>query len=271
MNNKNNTDDTLKKRIESYANHISYNDKIHFEFTKLTNTIPELKKHRDWVETNKWGFGDRAFHYMWFLILKDLSESFSSGKALEIGVFKGQVISLWELISNLIGWKLQISAISPFEGNMSKNRWVHFFKKTFHTNYREDYKIGNLHFQEDYMKLNRIIFDEFNLDFNSIEIIKGYSNDPKVVDKVKGVSTSYSLIYIDGDHSYENVLCDIKNYSTLIHAKGFLVMDDASYFLPGSVFFKGFESVSRACEILPDLGFLNVLNIGHNRIYQRIP
>jgi hypothetical protein len=51
---------------------------------------------------------------------------------------------------------------------------------------------------------------------------------------------------------------------------GFLVADDAGCGLPGTSFWKGHEAVSRAAEILPSLGFVNILNVGHNRIYERV-
>lgn len=47
------------------------------------------------------------------------------------------------------------------------------------------------------------------------------------------------------------------------------MIDDASYDLPGNGFWKGYESVARACRRLPGLGFKNVLNVGHNRIFER--
>jgi len=46
-------------------------------------------------------------------------------------------------------------------------------------------------------------------------------------------------------------------------------MDDASCDLPGEGYFKGYSAVSTAARIVPSLGFENVLNIGHNRIYRR--
>ena len=99
-------------------------------------------------------------------------------------------------------------------------------------------------------------------------MIEGYSNNIEVLETVR--SESFSVIYIDGDHTFEGVTQDIKNYSLLVAPDGFLVMDDASYYSPGSSFWKGHETVSRACEIIPSLGFTNVLNVGHNRIYQKV-
>ncbi|MDA9555796.1 class I SAM-dependent methyltransferase, partial [Pelobium sp.] len=83
-------------------------------------------------------------------------------------------------------------------------------------------------------------------------------------------SRSFDLIYIDGDHSYEVCKQDIENYGKLLNVSGYLVIDDASSFLPGSKFFKGILSVSKACEEINESQYLNILNIGHNRVYQKI-
>jgi hypothetical protein len=48
-------------------------------------------------------------------------------------------------------------------------------------------------------------------------------------------------------------------------------MDDAAYDQPGTTFWKGYETVARACHLLPALGFRNVLNVGHNRVFERMP
>ena len=91
--------DSLADRISRYRNTAEHNDGLHAEFTRLTDSVPLLKRHRDWVEANKWGYGDRAFHYLWWLVLPFLAERFGPLRALEIGVFKGQTISLWGLIA----------------------------------------------------------------------------------------------------------------------------------------------------------------------------
>ena len=64
----------------------------------------------------------------------------------------------------------------------------------------------------------------------------------------------------------------LKNHRDMVERGGFLVLDDAGCFLPGRKYlgyFKGCESVSLACEEIPALGFTNVLNVCHIRIYQR--
>ncbi len=93
------------------------------------------------------------------------------------------------------------------------------------------------------------------------------ANDPQILALQ---DQQFSLIYSDGDHTFEGVIEDLHNYSDRVAPNGFLVMDDASYYLPGQSFWKGHETVSCACNRIPDLGFINVLNVGHNRIDQKV-
>jgi hypothetical protein len=126
---------------------------------------------------------------------------------------------------------------------------------------------GNAYPAEDYEAIARKFFSDFSLDFPAVDLIKGYSSDPDIIGRV--AKRSYAVVYIDGDHRYEGVVADIKHYTPLVCPNGFLVMDDASANLPGSLFFKGHQSVSDACELIEPLSFYNVLNAGHNRVYRR--
>jgi predicted O-methyltransferase YrrM len=108
----------------------------------------------------------------------------------------------------------------------------------------------------------------FYLDFENIELIHGLSNDSIVLKKLE--NEKYDLVCIDGDHQYEAVCNDIRNFSQKIEKGGFLVMDDASCNIPGTKFWKGHQSVSNACDEIKPHIFKNVLNVGHNRIFQRV-
>jgi hypothetical protein len=261
--------DSFIKRVEAYENTAEHNEKLHTEFSQLTKTIPFIYQHRNYVETNDLGFGDPAFHYMWYLLIQHVSENFPHPRFLEIGVFKGQVISLWELIASKLNLELSITGISPLKGNpLPKLKWTRRLKTLLSSQFRKELKSANFYPQEDYRAIIADFFEAFNLQFSKVRLIEGYSNNAEVIETVK--LEKFSVIYIDGDHTFEGVTEDIKNYSLLVENKGFLIMDDASYYIPGSSFWKGHETVSRACEIIPSLGFINVLNVGHNRIYQKV-
>jgi hypothetical protein len=264
--------ESLSQLIENYQNTAQQNDELWESFTKRVDEISYLKEHRDFVEEKKAGYGDRAFHYMWYLLLKDLKALDRKLDLLEIGVFKGQVISLWSLLARELGLQVDINGISPLEGNYTsapifRNYYFQKLRSLFDPSFRRAHKVGNIHVKEDFVKHIQLIFSRFNLDFGKVNIIKGYSNDAQVIEQVK--SREFDLIYIDGDHSYEVALSDIHTYSPLLRKGGYLIVDDASSFIPGTKFFKGILEVSKACEGIETLGLSNVLNIGHNRVFRK--
>ncbi|MFQ5954277.1 MAG: class I SAM-dependent methyltransferase [Kiloniellales bacterium] len=260
--------DSLAQRIADYQNTADHNEGLHAAFTRLTDTVPLLKRHRDWVEARRWGYGDRAFHYLWWLALQDLGRRFGRVRALEIGVYKGQTISLWALIARELGLAVEITALSPFAGNTRwQPRFIRSLRKRFDRRYRAAQAARNLHPMDDYLARNREIFAAFDLDFAPVRLVKGYSNDPAVMAQLGG--QAFELVYVDGDHSFEVVSSDIANYAPLVVPGGYLVMDDAACELPGETFWKGVADVSRAARAIPALGFDNLLNVGHNRLYRR--
>ncbi len=265
--------ETLSQFTQNYQNTAQNNDFVWEHFRDCVNKTPLLKNHRDYVEEKQAGFGDRSFHYMWYLLLQDLKAKQNEVSCLEIGVFKGQVISLWALVSKEIGLKANITGISPLEGNYPNNSIFrnYYIKKILSyiiPSVRRDFADGNIHIQEDFLGHIQKMFDNAKLDIKDINLIKGYSNDDKIVAQVQ--DKTFDIVYIDGDHSYKVCKEDIGNYAKLIKPHGYLVMDDASNFNPGTKFFKGIIEVSRACEEIDPKVFKNILNVGHNRVYQRI-
>lgn len=264
---------TLKEAVDQYSNSAEGNDAMWEQFTALTDSDTILKQHRDYVEANKLGYGDRAFHYMWKLLLEDIRARSEKARLLEIGVYKGQSICLWSLLAPRIGLEAEIHAVTPLEGNEPKRKLMNIklarsIRKRVDRRYREMRRVGNLYDIDDYESIIRNFFAAFDLSFHDIVLHRGYSTDEKILGEVKGLE--FDMIYIDGDHSFEVVTADINNYAPLIAPGGYLVMDDASFFLEGTVFWKGHKEVSEACRIIEGLGFENILNVGHNRVYRRI-
>ena len=257
--------DPFIEEVNSYKNEGPINEKVHQRFTIKMGDIAWLNEHRGFIETNKYGFGDKAFHWMWYLIISHLAQRNPQIQALEIGVFKGQVVSLWQLIANKIGSNIDIVGISPFEGNFTAP--ANFLGK-IKLRIQARINRGNLYQNEDYLQLVTLLFERFNLSMENVRLIKGYSNDVSIYSQLD--SASLDLLYIDGDHSYQGSLSDIKNYGPKLKPGGLLVMDDASFYLPGNGFYKGYKSVADACAILPQLGFSNILNVGHNRVFRKI-
>lgn len=259
---------SLRSHLAAYECTAEHHDRLFRRLTRTTDEVEALRRHRDWVERRRWGYGDRAFHSMWLLLLEDLAVRVPHAKALEIGVFKGQVISLWALLARRLDWDLEISALSPFAGELEPGaRWRHRLRKLVSARYRHQSAVGNLQPRDDYLRCNREIFEVFDLDFDDVRTIHARSSDRGALESL--ADERFHLIYIDGDHTYEGALFDIRTYGPKVLPGGFLVIDDGGWFLPGDSFFKGFETVSRACEAVPSLGFSNVWNVGHNRVYER--
>jgi hypothetical protein len=255
----------FKELCDAYENTATHNDYIHALFTELTENDAQLKGHRAHIEVNKLGFGDSAFHSMWLLLFEEARQRFEDNRALEIGVYKGQVISLWTLLRARLNMKVEIEAITPLEGQpvprFSRLRML------FSRKIRKNMESANYYDQADYERIIEQLFRRFGLDFAAITLYRGYSGDAMIVKTVK--ERRYTIVYIDGDHSIEGAKRDFETFGPLVQKGGWLVADDASYFLPGATFWKGHESVSRVVELLPALGFKNVLNVGHNRIFER--
>jgi methyltransferase family protein len=258
----------LSDHVSAYKNTGEQNDRLHSEFTSATASEPLLKRHRDHIESNKLGFGDPAFHAMWKTLLEAAHDRFGQVRALEIGVFKGQVISLWSLMAKSYAWPTTIYAVTPLEGQaMSGGRWWRSLKYRLFPRYRERVKSGDFYPNDDYEQIVRRLFSHFDLDFSTVRLARGYSTDPDVLATLS--QEKFHLVYVDGDHTYEGASKDVLNFGPKVVPGGWLVMDDAGFDLPGSIFWKGYETVSRACALLPGLGFTNVLNVGHNRVFEK--
>jgi hypothetical protein len=254
--------------VDGYERTAACNDAIWELFTERTNDTPLLRDHRDWIEAHESGFGDRAFHYLWLLVLQELADTRQEPlRMLEIGVYKGQTLSLWSLIARELQLKVELYGISPLVGKPPMPRLMHRARMLVDSLYRQDARVGNLHTDSDFSSDIETVFGQFGLGTEKLTLIRGYSQDEHVFARVSGLS--FDVVYIDGGHRYDEASSDLRMYSPLVRNGGYLVVDDASFFEPGSLFFKGFESVSLATRQLDPGEFRNVLNVGHNRLYQR--
>lgn len=204
-----------------------------------------VRDHRQYFKQEQRGFGEDAFHAMWFLLLSE----FKPKRLLEIGVYRGQVISLWALINHYLNYSSEIHGISPFS---SLGDSV------------SDY-IKNL----DYMADVRNSFEFFRLP--QPILIKSLSTDNRAIEHIK--SYLWDLIYIDGSHDFETVLADYKLCRKNLSHNGILVLDDASFgtdYHPPSFSFAGHPGPSRVAREYADKEMRFLGCVGHNNIYQNI-
>lgn len=224
-----------------------YHQTNHNLFVAQTNSIPALKEHRDWVEKNIFGFGERSFPAMWDMIVAELPVSFTF---MEIGVFRGQILSLIELCANRHGKNAKRYGVTPLSS-------------------------ADGHWESDYAADVAKMHDAFNLA-KDYTILHGLSTDPLIMKLASQIPVD--VLYIDGGHAYEVVKSDIANYCHLVKPGGLLVIDDAccDMQIPMGMF-GGIESVTQAVrEFLPDkfpdksLRFEFLFSVVHNRVWRRL-
>lgn len=242
---------TLDGMTKFYEDTPEKHSQIWLTFKSMVNDFEELKNHRDWVIQNDWGYGNRALHWMWYLISKELPVDFSF---LEIGVFKGQIMSLMSLLNKHHKKNGTVYGITPLDNTGDK------YSKHPDVNY------------EDCIQR---IYHQFGLDAEDMGILEGLSNDPEIIEAATEYGP-YDVIFIDGCHDYEVVVSDITNYCEMVKSGGFVVVDDASNYLniPDGLIrmdWRGLEDVSNAVRdtIERDERFTELFAVGHDRIWRR--
>lgn len=183
---------------------------------------------------------------MWWLLFLE----YKPRKLLEIGIYRGQTISLWALIAQYIDLKSEVHGISPFSpvGDSVS-----------------DYLI-NL----DYYKDTSETFRHWGL--NTPTLVKALSTDKNAIAHIE--SHDWDLIYIDGSHDFEIVLKDYKLCLRNLKPNGLIVLDDASLktdFKPPSFSFGGHPGPSRVAREYADKEMVFIGAVGHNNIYQKKP
>ena len=204
-----------------------------------------IREHRKYFSQNMRGFGEDALHSMWWTLLREYKPKL----ALEIGVYRGQVVSLWGLIAKLNGYKCEVHGVSPFSPAGDQ---VSVYLSDL--DYLQDTVISNRHF-----------------DLPDPNFIKAYSTDETAVEYIN--SRRWNLIYIDGNHDYEVAMADYLLCKDALAEGGLLVMDDSSLytdFQPPRFSFAGHPGPSRVVQevAMNEMRFLG--GVGHNNVFQKI-
>ena len=210
------------------------------------NKAPKwLREHRNYFKNDQRGFGEDAFHAMWYLIFKE----YSPKSALEIGVYRGQVISLWALLAKRMGFKIDVHGISPFTAADDEV-----------SNY-----LKNIDYYQD------VIHNFKKCDLEVVSLNKGFSTDEKMIKIIK--SKEWDIIYIDGDHTYEIAKQDFMNCSESVRNNGLIVMDDSALFTTYKAkyySFAGHSGPSRVAEEIDPDDYKEIISVGHNRVFQKV-
>lgn len=234
--------------VKEWKNEDKYNDDFHAACTVMVNATPRLREHRDWVEQHQHGFGDRAFHWIWHLLVGQMPETF---RFLEVGVFKGQVLSLINLLTKIERRNADIYGVTTLANTEDT---------------RCKYPEG------DYIEWIKEIHKAFDLCLIPLHLIVGRSSEPHVVEQAR--MRDYHIVYLDGGHDAPDVRQDIINYGPMVKVGGFLVVDDASIGrLRVGGCWPGLEDVAQAVADLIDKNphYKFLFACGHLNVFQKLP
>jgi hypothetical protein len=204
-----------------------------------------LREHRNYFNEDNRGFGEDAFHVMWFLLFNE----FKPQTFLEIGVYRGQTISLVSLLARMHDAPCVVHGISPFS---NANDSV--------SNYLEGV---------DYLEDTFANFKHFALP--RPHLLKAFSTESSALELIR--SRSWSAIYIDGNHDYEVVLQDWKACAENIGAGGIVVLDDSGLgtaYRPPNFASGGHPGPSQVAAEIDPARFEEILQVGHNRVFQKM-
>jgi hypothetical protein len=205
---------------------------------------PELRAHRAYFSQERRGFGEDAFHAMWFTLLRE----FRPHNCLEIGVYRGQTISLWALVSRLTGFDCDLSGISPFSSAGDETS-VYMS-------------------QVDYLTDTKQSFAKFS--DSTPHLLKAFSTQDIAKDYI--ASRAWDLVYIDGNHDYEVALSDYEVCRDHLAPGGLLVLDDSSLYTDyhAPLFaFPGHPGPSRVLRDFATNELQFVGAVGHNNVLRK--
>lgn len=233
---------SLTEAIAAYPDPTEFYHYLHQYY--LYQLPSELRAHREYFSSEGRGFGEDAFHAMWWLIFRE----YRPVACLEIGVFRGQVISLWALIAKTLGYEIKIQGVGPLSARGDS-------VSTY---------VDMVDYEQDILTS----FERFRL--SPPILVKALSNEKKAIDSI--TPTKWDLFYVDGSHEYEDAKGDIALGSNVTAERGLVIVDDSSLktnYRPPSFAFKGHPGPSRAISEL-GTSLRHIATAGHNNILLKI-
>lgn len=204
----------------------------------------ELKQHRGYFVKDQRGFGEDAFHVMWWMLFRKMRPK----HFLEIGVYRGQTISLAGLLQRMMKIDGSVAGISPFSSAGDS--------------------VSRYQTRVDYLQDTQSNFRTFALP--APDLLRAYSTDQIAIKRINQVK--WDAIYIDGNHDYEIAKADWSACSASINTGGLIILDDsalATAYRPPRFATAGHPGPSKLATEIDRAEFCEILQVGHNRVFQR--
>jgi SAM-dependent methyltransferase len=241
--------DTLEEVVQFYknpANAEKRHEIIYHEFESNVR-VKQPKLAEAFAATE--GFGELPFCWNWLLAVQAAPRTFSF---LEIGVYKGRVLAMIQLLAEAMGKLPLIVGVSPLSDTGDK--------------YSSYEKV-------DYVEAIRESFRRTHgANPANTQVVKGFSQDAETV-KNAAAFGPFDILFIDGCHDYDIVCKDIENYLPHLKPGGLLVMDDASLLIDRPYgLFHGHPDVARAIHDKLDgrTDIQHLYAVGHNRVWKKL-
>jgi len=203
-----------------------------------------LKQHRSYFTASHRGFGEDAFHVMWWMLFHELRPA----GFLEIGVYRGQTLSLAALLQRELGIHGSVTGISPFQSSGDSV-----------SRYRE---------HVDYLADTKANFAHFGLA--EPDLVQAFSTD--TVAKERVACRPWDAIYIDGNHDYEIARADWDLCAAHVTTGGIIVLDDSARdtaYQPPAFATAGHPGPTQVALEIDHSPFREILRVGHNRVFQK--
>jgi hypothetical protein len=208
--------------------------------------FPEsLREHRRYFTSNSRGFGEDAFHVMWWMVFTQLRPS----RFLELGVYRGQTLSLASLLHRQFRINGSVVGISPFT---SSGDGV--------SSYRSDV---------DYYFDTLENFRRFELP--KPDLVRTFSTTRQAFERVR--AQEWDIVYIDGNHDYGVAKSDWEMCRVCVRPGGLIVLDDSALgttYKPPAFATAGHPGPSQLASEIDPSKFQEVLRVGHNRVFCKL-
>ena len=158
-------------------------------------------------------------------VIAEKARSINAGRILEIGVFKGQTTAvLGQIAAENRGY---VIAVDPMKWASKPASLGEYFDALFHP----------FSYEGAFWKNVKRVKNA------SVILRRNLSTDAELLDDPSDQLRDFDLAFIDGEHTYEGAVRDLRNWGSRVRPGGLILMHDVRDRFPGVM--KAFEEFSK--------------------------